>query len=389
MASFNWIDIIILLLLASAIYGGIKIGFLTLLLTFGGFFGSFFILGWILPHLLPVHKSLAWVVINANLLFIFSIYAGFRGYDYGSKLHHSFKKGKGHAIESAAGLTLSLSSAVIAVWLIAAAIGSMPFVGLSNTVADSYFVQLFSRNLPAAPAVFQQFSTLVNPNIDSEVYIKNQPNSSIGSAPLPAVTTAVEKAGQSIVRITGFGCSDIVSGSGFVVAPGVIATNAHVIAGVKRPIIKYGLRSYSAKAILYDANLDFALLKVNGFSLPALKLDTESLTKGTLVDTIGYPGNIYTVNGGVLEDSLPISGPNIYAQGTVIRNIYVIHSPIAAGLSGGPVVLNDGQVVGMIFADSQTTKDHGYDLTTAGINGDIITAENNQATVSTGTCIKN
>lgn len=389
MAGFNWVDLIIVLILANAVYNGIRIGFLTLLFTFGGFFGCLFLLGWILPHIIPIHLPTVLVIIYGNLLFIASVYVAFRAYDYGSSLHHSFAKGKTRAVESAAGITLSLGSAVIIIWLISASIASLPFVGLSDSVDNSRFIQFFNRHLPPAPAVFEEFSSLVNPNTAPQVYVKNIPNSSSGITPLPIITSSVRQVSSSVVRITGFGCNGIVSGSGFAIGQGLIATNAHVIAGVKRPIIKYGLNSWAATPVLFDPDLDFAVLRVNQFHAKPLMFDTNDVNKGTPIDTIGYPNDIYAINGGEVQDSLQISGPNIYGLGTIIRNIYVIRSPVAHGLSGGPVVLPNGTVAGVIFARPASNGNYGYVLTASSLTSDLMKAETSQRKVGTGACIAN
>jgi len=386
MIGLNWVDIVIILLLADAIYSGIRIGFLTLLMLFGGFFGSLFVIGLILPHLLPISDPTIKAVINGNLLILISLYIGFRGYKYGLYLHKSFGKGKAHLAESVSGIILSLSSAVIIIWLIAAAIVSLPFVGLSNSVDDAFFVQLFNRHLPAAPAVFERFSTLVNPNQLPEVYVKDIANSSIGSAPLPKVTEAVKTDGQSIVRITGFGCSGIIEGSGFSIGDDLIATNAHVIAGVKRPIVKYQSNSYVATPVLFDSDLDFAVLRIN-LKIPALKVNSSAVAKGTAIDTIGYPGGIFTISKGVIRGSMAVSSGNIYGFGSITRSTYALDSPVVDGLSGGPVVLPNGSVVGIVFARAQKNPSYGYALTSSSLLKDIRLGQESSNRVGSGACI--
>ena len=114
MAGFNWVDVIILLLLANAFYNGLRIGFLTLLFTFCGFFGALFLGGWLFPHLLPIHDKTWLAIINGNLVLIFAVYAALKGLDLGKRLHLSFK-GKYHAVESSADVILSVGSALIAI----------------------------------------------------------------------------------------------------------------------------------------------------------------------------------------------------------------------------------------------------------------------------------
>lgn len=387
MAGFNWIDVVIILLLAGSIYYGIRIGFLTLLLILCGFFGGLFLGGWVFPHLLPIHDHTLLTIINGNLVFIFAVFLAFLGYDLGRRVHVSLtlRGGSAHKLEAGAGVTLSLGSALIAVWLIAAGIGTLPFAGLSNSANDAYFVQTLDRHLPSVPAVFEEFNKLLDPNATPKVYVKESPNSSIGEAALLPATPEVANAGQSVVRITSFGCGGVVSGSGFAVAPDLIATDAHVIAGVKRPIVKYGTQSYEGVPILFDANLDFAVLKVNKLKAAPLTIASNNVSTGTDVYAIGYPKSIYTISPGIVRNNLQIIGPNIYGVGDISRSVYEIQTNIDDGNSGGPVVLPNGQVAGIIFSKSDTL-DYGYAVTSPSLLSEVKKAGESQNRVGTGVC---
>lgn len=386
MVGFNWVDVIIVLLFASAVFFGFRVGFLRLFLTFGGFFLGLFLSGLVLPHILPIHNRTVLAIVNGNLVLIVAVFGALKGYDQGKKVHASLKASRLHFVESLAGVTLSFSSAVITIWLIAAAIGALPFVGFSNAMNGSFFIQLFDRHFPAAPSVFSGFSTLVDPNITPKVYIKALPDASIGSAPLPPATNAVLQTGQSVVRITSFGCGGIIDGSGFVIAPGLVATNAHVIAGVTRPIVKYRNQSFSSYPVLFDPNLDFAVLKVPSLNAPATTIDSFNVFGKAAIDIIGYPASIYTITPGQIVDSLPVEGSNIYGLGAIVRSIYIIQANISAGSSGSPAVLPNGTVAGMVFARSTINPRYAYALTANEFTSAIATAEHAKTHIGTGTC---
>lgn len=386
MTGFNWVDIVILLLFASAVYFGVRLGFFRLLFVFGGFFAALFLAGWILPHLLPIHNGTVLAVVNGNLVILAAIFAAVKGYGLGSRAHLSLERGGMRKLESAAGVSLSLGSAVINVWLLGAAIGALPLVSLSNSVNESYFIRLFDRHFPAAPTVFEGLTTSLNPNEAPQVYVKASPGTSIGVAPLPPATEAVKKAGASAVHIESFSCGGIVDGSGFVVGPELVATNAHVVAGVRRPIIKYGTESFASQPVLFDPNLDFAVLKVPGLKAAPLALDTSDLPDDTGVDIISFPQSIFTVAPGRITESLPVQGNNIYGLGSVGRNIYILHTVTNHGSSGGAVVLPDGKVAGMVFAMSTTDKSYAYALVASDFAADIAQAAHAGGVIGTGAC---
>lgn len=384
---FNWIDVVIVLLLVGAIFIGLRVGFFRLLLTVTGFFVGLFVGGWLLPHILPFKNRTTLAIVNGNLVLILAVYCGLKGYDYGKKLHLSLGHGTMRIVESLAGVGVSVSSMIFSVWMLAAALGSLPFVGLSNAVNDAAIPQFLNRQLPPVPAVFEEFSSLVDPNTVPEVYIKAFPYSSVGATPVVAsVPKPVVQDGNSVVRITSFGCGGIVGGSGFVVAPGLIITAAHVIAGLSRPTVKYHNHSYAATPVLFNPNLDIAALRVAGLKAPSLSLNTSDQLNGTTIDSIGYPNSIYTIAPGTIVASLAIEGTNIYGIGAVTRDIYVLRSPVIVGESGGPVLLSNGSVAGIVFARANDIKGYGYALTSSSIASSVEQAMQTTKPIGTGTC---
>src|SRR4051812_27532243 len=133
----NWIDLIILLLLASAVYGGLRIGFLRVLFFFGGFFCALVFKGWVFSRLFAIHNKNLLAIINGNLILIFAVYIAFKGYDLGKRVHFSLNKNGWRRLESTAGVTLSVGSALIIIWLIGGQLGTLPFAGLSNSASDA------------------------------------------------------------------------------------------------------------------------------------------------------------------------------------------------------------------------------------------------------------
>jgi len=387
MLGFNWIDLIILLILARAIYKGTKTGFVTLLFCFSGFFIGLFIAGWLFPHLLPIQNKTILALVNGNLVLAAAALLAIAGFEYGERLHLSLGEGKAHVIESVAGVTLSLSSAFIIVWLIAAGIASLPFAGLSNSANDSLIVKRLDSSLPPVPSVLEEFAPLINPNTNLAIYNKLTTNSSVTVAPIPnSIPDQIIQSSNSVVRITSFGCGGIVDGSGFAVANNLIATNAHVIAGVKRPIIKANNSSYSARPVLFDPTQDIALLRVAGLSLHPLTISAVNASDNSFVYAEGYPQSIYTISPGMIISSEPTTGTNIYGIGSINRNTYTLKMSVNIGSSGGPILASDGTVKGIIFAKDADNPNIAYGLTAQILKNDIDQVSNAYRRVGTGAC---
>jgi S1-C subfamily serine protease len=385
--ALNWFDLIIVLFLLTFAWAGLRIGFVTLLFMLTGFFASLFAAGWLLPHVLPIHDHTLQTIVSGNLVLIVALYMGFKGFDLGRELHWSVVRGY-EPIEKILGVVVSASGALLLVWLGSTALARLPFAGLSNSVSDALIVQSLDRHLPPVPAVFAEFDRLVNPNSPSHLVLETRPKSV--SQTHPSLTSAgSEIAGASTVRITSFGCGGVVSGSGFVIAPDTVVTAAHVIAGVKRPIIKDNGRSLEGVPIYFNRNLDLAALKVPGLHDRPLIISRDNIKDNTVVSAVGYPHGDYASTIGVVRDRQQLFGRNIYDIGLIKREVYEVQVDIDEGTSGGPVVLPDGQVIGILFAKSQLVENYAYALTTPSLIDELTQIQHSIRRVNTGACLAN
>ena len=80
------------------------------------------------------------------------------------------------------------------------------------------------------------------------------------------------------------------------------------------------------------------------------------------------------------------SGPDIYQNAEVTRQIYPIKAVVKPGNSGGPLLSPGGRAYGMVFAAATTLPGTGYALTAAEIAPDIAHGERSHGAVSTGAC---
>jgi S1-C subfamily serine protease len=147
------------------------------------------------------------------------------------------------------------------------------------------------------------------------------------------------------------------------VGKGLVVTNAHVVAGLKRPQVVDGKKTYVSVPVWFDPNLDIAILKVTGLPDAPLVLSTNTLPNASAAATLGFPGGGSLVaQDGVIIDHVTAVGRNIYNRGVVSRDVYEIQASVQPGDSGGPLVAPDGTVAGVIFARSVSQSDIGYGL---------------------------
>jgi S1-C subfamily serine protease len=200
-----------------------------------------------------------------------------------------------------------------------------------------------------------------------------------------AHTRGVRAARVSVVRVLGSACGLGVEGSGWVAAPGVVVTNAHVVAGQRDTRVLRGGRQpgLDARAIVFDPHNDVAVLRVPGLGAPALHL-AHNPRVGTAAAILGFPRNgPYDVRAGRLGQTREVIADDAYGRGPVRRLIASLRGAVRSGNSGGPMVDAAGQVVGTVFAATTSGPRGGFAVPNSVVRADLRRAGR---TVSTGPC---
>jgi S1-C subfamily serine protease len=116
-------------------------------------------------------------------------------------------------------------------------------------------------------------------------------------------------------------------------------------------------------------------------------LDFSDAAAQDAVVIIGYPQDgPYDLRAGRIRAEQRLRSPNIYGDGTVIREVYSLRGLVRPGNSGGPIVNPRGDVVGVVFAASVTDADTGYALTTDQVAQAASQGRTGTQRVSTGGC---
>ena len=186
------------------------------------------------------------------------------------------------------------------------------------------------------------------------------------AAPSASVAGPLQIASNSTVRVVGDAkeCGRRESGSGFVIAPELIATNAHVVAGVDSPMVDGPVttKALTGTVVYFDEKLDTALVKVPGLNLPALNIG-EQLSPAATGKIIGYPeGNSQVTVDSSITRIFKATTTDIYNKVNVTRDLYEVAAAINHGNSGGPLVDDQGIVHGMVFAKAPSKDATAYVL---------------------------
>src|SRR5699024_3133241 len=119
--------------------------------------------------------------------------------------------------------------------------------------------------------------------------------------------------------------------------PGVLVTNAHVVAGADSVSVQSSGKLLDATVVHFDPDVDLAVLDVHGLEAPALTMAGDPVDAGTSAAALGYPlDGPLTVTPLRVRSMVPLRGPNIYGTRTVTREVYSLRGSVRPGNSGGP-----------------------------------------------------
>lgn len=292
-----------------------------------------------------------------------------------------------------AGATLGAIQALLIVWLTGGLLAEGPLPRFAEAAGTSTVVRTMSSVLPAPTQFAVELRTWLDASGLPDVFVGFEP------VPAPPVERPGNDAAEAIaaaaeastLKVAAATCGLSSLGTGFVVRTDYVLTNAHVVAGAGERGIRVATadgRVLDAVTVMFDPELDVALLHVNRLDLPALTLAGADPERGTVGATLGYP------NGGGLE-ILPAAvagryaatGYDIYGEDQVRREILELRAAIERGDSGGPLVLADGTVGGVVFAEARTNAEVGYALSPTAVARAIAGGFGRNGAVDTGPCI--
>jgi S1-C subfamily serine protease len=231
-----------------------------------------------------------------------------------------------------------------------------------------------SRDLLNALARFDPFPRVSGVGIDVP-----PPRSAIARDP------DVRAAARSVVKVLGTACGLGVEGSGWVAAPGIVVTNAHVVAGQDDTTVhpEGDLAGLNAVAVHFDAKNDVAILRVPGLDAPALDL-APTPRSGVSAAILGFPlDGPYRVRAARLGETREVITEDAYGQGPVRRSVTSLRGRVQSGNSGGPVVNARGQVVATVFAATTSGPRGGFGVPDSTVRRAL---RDTGGQVSTGAC---
>lgn len=395
MTGGTWVDIVVVGIALLAAGSGWRQGAVASAMAFLGV-----ILGavagiLIAPHVLEhVDGTRLRVFVGIALIVVLVIIGEVSGMVLGRALRSGMHSRGARSVDSGVGAVLQAAAVLAAAWLLAIPLTSSSQHEVATAVRSS---QVLGKVDEVAPqwlrGIPKEFSALldtsglpdvIGPFGRTPVANVEQPDPALAASPL------VAQLQQSVLKVSGVApsCQKALEGSGFVVAPQVVMTNAHVVAGTEGVTVDSLGTVYDAEVVLFDPEEDVAILRVPGLDVPVMNFSPEPAVSGESAIVLGYPGGgPYTASPARIRETLNLEGPDIYRTGTVERQVYTVRGSVRQGNSGGPLVAEDGQVLGLVFGAAVDDPDTGFVLTADEIGDELASGVNSSSVVGTGACI--
>jgi len=193
------------------------------------------------------------------------------------------------------------------------------------------------------------------------------------------------------MRVEAQTCGLESSGTGFAIDRDYLVTNAHVVAGATPRGVQVrrvdGTRR-DATVVLFDPVLDVAVLRAPDIGRTILRFASHDPQRGATGASLGYPGGGgLTIVPVAVTGAYPARGRDIYGEDPVTRRVLELRAVIDRGDSGGPFVLADGTVGGLVYAEARTDPEVGYALAPVAIATAAMPAIGRTRAVDVGHCL--
>jgi S1-C subfamily serine protease len=388
----NFVDLILVLLVVLSLVRGVRLGAVMQVLSFGGFWLGLLLGALLAPKIADLFSSnFSRAVVSIVVLFGMAALVGGVGRQLGVRAWEMIRRVHLGPADSAVGAVVAAVATLLAAWIVAGMLINTSLPRVSRAINGSAIIRRIDTLLPPAPGVFSRIQQLLNTHGFPQVFAGLTPQGAlppVKAAGPPVVSAAIAHAGNSTVKIVSHGCGEILEGSGFVVAPNTIVTNAHVIAGTTSIDIQDTGGVQPARPIWFDPNFDLAVLRTpRPLAGRPLTIDTSAVPRGTPAVVLGFPeGGDFNAQPAGVDQQFEAQGRNIYGTGLTLRSVYEIAALVRPGNSGGPLVLADGTVIGVVFSTSATQNDIGYALASPQVQKEVQSAERADTPTGTGNC---
>lgn len=389
----NVLDVFLLALLGLAALTGYHRGLTLQAFSFGGLLVGLGVGALVAPVLAGLAESPgAQAGTAAITLIVLAALGNGLGWFVGHRVRERARATRFGRADAASGSLIALVASLLAIWFLALNLVNGPFPRLAQEIRGSAIVRSLDATLPDPPSLLAQARRFFNRFGFPDVFsgLPPPPADPVAPPTREQASAAADAAARSTVLVWGRACDRVQEGSGFLAGDGHVVTNAHVVAGVDHPIVQSGDGvTRNATTVVFDADLDLAILRLESALGPELQLAQDDPRRGDAGAVLGYPG------GGPLDARsaavlriIEAVGRDIYGADEIVRSVLELQTVVRPGNSGGPFVLPDGTVAGVVFAASSAEDRVGYAITADDVRPRLDDAAEQTTPVDTGRCLR-
>ncbi|KQN84530.1 MarP family serine protease [Arthrobacter sp. Leaf69] len=387
------LDLVLILTLLSYLFHGLRNGFLVTVGGIAGFAAGAVAAFVSVPIVSGLVEDSGWrlTAIIATAVLLMMLGHGI-GTAIGRNIRSVVKINPLRSVDRLAGGGVNVVVSALVMSMLAFSIGALGVPFVSQPLAESKVIRFIDgvTPVPLKTSMAQLRSAVIGEGIPTlfEGIGEGQP---VAIPDTSTDTPALNRAADSVLKIAGtaYQCGQNQTGTGFVVSPGRVVTNAHVVAGVPEPVVEIpGAGALPGRVVYFDTQHDLAVVAVDGLRTAPLPLSSD-LAAGSPAAFAGYPhGGPFQSKPATVQDIATVLVPDIYGNNPAPADVYRIAGDVQPGNSGGPLLTNDGQVAGVIFAKATSGSPLGYAITMADLRPVASQAPGLANAVSPGQCIQ-
>jgi S1-C subfamily serine protease len=390
LATVSWVDAVIIVWVLLGAIRGRALGAITQLLGLVGFVAGIAIGALVaVPIASRLGVGAERAIVTVCVVLGIALLGAIAGHVLGRWANVLMRRAHLGTVDAVAGAIVAAAGALLSAWLVAGLFTQSSVSWLTRPIQHSAVLTAVDAIMPPVPNVIAHAEAFLSTAVFPRVFVNLiQPQTS--AVRVPTAHTAAVIAGMSVASVlkvlAAGGCGVSREGTSFVIGAGLVMTDAHVVAGEPDLRVTTTRGVEVASLVLFDPELDVAVLRVPELTLAPIQLDSQVAARGTAAAIVGYPEDgPRTIEPAGVAGTFTAEGRDIYGSSIVDRAIYAVTASVRPGNSGSPL-LTGGSAIGMVFSRSLSQSGTGYALRASALEPDVERAMAAHGTVGAGAC---